>query len=139
MLSMDPDKVCFVIIRARELEELELIEGREESDEGIDLDHEEAFDQLDGHEPNDEPYGEELTCFIAQLSEDEQIELVALAWLGRGDYDKDDWAEALTAARERHNERTAGYLLGMPMLSDYLEEGLAAFELSCADFDDARL
>ncbi|HXJ00699.1 MAG TPA: DUF3775 domain-containing protein [Micropepsaceae bacterium] len=57
---------------------------------------------------------------------DGQSNLVALAWLGRGTYDKREWNEALQEARAAHNNHTAEYLLGLPLLADYLEEGLAA-------------
>lgn len=50
--------------------------------------------------------------------------LVALAWVGRGTYDAGDFAGALKEAGRAHNRRTAEYLLGLPMLGDYLEEGL---------------
>ncbi|MEQ9350842.1 MAG: DUF3775 domain-containing protein, partial [Alphaproteobacteria bacterium] len=51
----------------------------------------------------------------------------------RGDFERSEWAEALTLARDRHNDHTATYLLGMPLLADYLEEGLAAFGRACSD------
>jgi hypothetical protein len=68
----------------------------------------------------------ELRALINDLNVDEAAELVALAWIGRGDYDACEWAEALDEARRRDNRRTAKYLLGMPMLGDWLEEGLQA-------------
>lgn len=68
----------------------------------------------------------ELRALINDLNVDEAAELVALAWIGRGDYDASEWAEALDEARRRDNRRTAKYLLGMPMLGDWLEEGLQA-------------
>ncbi len=52
---------------------------------------------------------------------------MALAWVGRGTYELDDWHEALDTARNEHGKRTAEYLMGLPLLGDYLEEGLAAF------------
>jgi hypothetical protein len=69
---------------------------------------------------------EELRELIDDLNVDEAAELVALAWIGRGDYDAAEWSEAVAAARERGNRRTSKYLLGMPMLGDWLEEGLEA-------------
>ena len=69
---------------------------------------------------------EELRELIADLNVDEAAELVALAWIGRGDYDASEWSDALAAARERADRRTAKYLLGMPQLADWLEEGLEA-------------
>jgi hypothetical protein len=61
------------------------------------------------------------------LNEDEQVDLVALAWLGRGDGEIEDWSELRAEAARAHNKRTARYLLGMPMLADYLEEALSKF------------
>ena len=66
------------------------------------------------------------SVLVGDLNIDEAAELVALAWLGRGDYDGSEWATAITAARDRVNRRTATYLLGMPMLGDWLEDGLEA-------------
>ena len=81
----------------------------------------------------------ELLEFIRALDEDEQINLVALAWLGRGTYDIGEWREALSLARTEHNKRTAEYLLKLPLLGDYLEEGLAAFGEDCDAFDEGRM
>jgi hypothetical protein len=63
---------------------------------------------------------------------------VALAWLGRGTYDIDEWHDAVQTARDAHNARTAEYLLGLPLLGDYLEDGLAMFGEFIADTDDRR-
>jgi hypothetical protein len=60
---------------------------------------------------------------------------VALAWVGRGTYDVSEWQQAIDTARTEHTNRTAEYLLGLPLLGDYLEEGLASFDRSCADFN----
>lgn len=67
---------------------------------------------------------EELRELIGDLNVDEAAELVALAWIGRGDYAPAEWSDALAAARERPYRRTAKYLLGLPQLADWLEEGL---------------
>lgn len=69
---------------------------------------------------------EELHELIDDLNVDEAAELIALAWVGRGDYEGAQWAEALAEAKQRNFGRTAEYLLGMPMLGDYLEGGLDA-------------
>jgi len=73
---------------------------------------------------------------IRGLNEDEQIDLVALAWLGRGDGDLDDWQDLRAEAARAHNKRTAEYLLGMPLLGDYLEEALSQFGHSTEEFDE---
>ncbi|MFC4350193.1 DUF3775 domain-containing protein [Fodinicurvata halophila] len=140
MLEIDPDKVCYIIARFHEFEEEELIDDpeRDDDEDDFDLDHEEAFDELDGHNDND-PLGEELAGYISSLPEDEQIELIALTWVGRGDYGPGEWSDVIEAAADRFNLRTAHYLLGMPQLADYLEEGLAAFGLSCGDYEENRI
>lgn len=69
---------------------------------------------------------EEFRELIADLNQDEGAELVAIAWIGRGDYDAAEWAQAVADARGRVNRRLATYLLNMPMLGDYLDDGLAA-------------
>ncbi len=68
----------------------------------------------------------ELRALIGDLNVDEAAELVALAWIGRGDFTGNEWTDAVAEARQRSNKRTANYLLGMPMLGDWLEEGLEA-------------
>lgn len=156
MIEMDSDKICYLIVKMREFEEEGLIRAEfDQDDEGSnlhlddegeddgELEGEEGFvsfeEQDEDDEASEDGFLDELVGFIQALDEEEQIELVALAWIGRGDYEKDEWTAALKAARERHNERTAQYLLGMPLIADYLEEGLAAFDLSCTDFDESRM
>ena len=82
---------------------------------------------------------EELASFINLLSEDEQIDLVALTWLGRNDYSASDWAAVREEAARAHNERTAEYLLGTPLVGDFLEEGLSMLGYSCEDYEIERL
>jgi hypothetical protein len=71
--------------------------------------------------------GEDLETLIDELNEDEQAALIALAWTGHGDYEPDEWEEALALARERNEADPTGYLTSMEMLGDLLAEGLAAF------------
>ena len=88
---------------------------------------------LEDHE--DDPVVEELTSFVNCLSEDEQIDLVALTWLGRDDYSASDWSTVREEAARAHNERTANYLLGTPLVGDFLEEGLSMLGYSCEEFE----
>ena len=73
--------------------------------------------------------------FIAELNEDEQASLIALAWTGRGDYGPEEWDEARALAAERNEGDTAEYLLEMDNLGDLLAEGVAAFGLSIEDIE----
>ena len=77
-----------------------------------------------------DPTFQELTAFINGLTEDEQVDLVALTWLGRGDGELSDWDDLRKEAARLHNKRTAAYLLGNPMLGDHLEQGLEIFGIS---------
>jgi hypothetical protein len=129
-LTIPSDKIGFIIVKAREFDEKvadsDPDEGSNPTDDGnADILEDKAGDGT----------REELAGAINALNEDEQIELVALAWLGRGTYDLSEWTDALVVARDEHNKRTAQYLLGLPMLGDYLEEGLAAFGISISDED----
>ena len=96
----------------------------------------------DGDEDEDEDEDDDtlsedsLRAFITELNEDEQAALIALAWVGRGDYEASEWNEARTLAAERNAGRDASdYLLGMAGLGDLLEEGVATFGLSLDDVD----
>jgi len=129
-LGINPDKVCHIIAKARQFDAKEGLSdpdsGSNAADDGMTDVLEDLPDALDATRL-------ELVEFIRALDEDEQINLVALAWLGRGTYDLGEWTEALREARARHNGRVAQYLLGLPLLGDYLEEGLAAFGENCGE------
>ncbi|MBV2143208.1 DUF3775 domain-containing protein [Falsochrobactrum sp. TDYN1] len=84
----------------------------------------------------DNPTRKELVAAIRSLNEDERIELLALMWVGRGDFSADEWQDALNTASERHNGREAKYLLGTPLLGDYIEEGLAALGIDTEAYDN---
>lgn len=128
MPTIDRDKVCWVILKAREFDAKT---AAVEEEPGSNPADEEMLEVLEAMP--DDVVEEEFRTFIDSLNEDEQIELVALAWVGRGSYTAEEWPQALAEARRAHNRRTADYLLGMPLLSDYLLEGLAAFGLGCED------
>ena len=134
VLTISPEKVFFVIVKAREFDAKdEVTEPNPGSNPSDDRD----IAVLEDH-AND-PVVEELTSFINSLSEDEQIDLVALAWLGRDDFSAEDWIEVRAEAARAHNERTASYLLGMPLLGDFLEEGLSLLDYHCEEFEINRL
>lgn len=135
MLGIAVDKVCEIIARARAFDSqmpLDADEGEPgalEADD--DVDEEEVLERAEHYV--DDPDYMELIDFIDSLNEDEQVNLVALAWIGRGDYSADELDAAREAAREAHNDRTGEYLLGIPLISDYLEEVLSQFGESCEE------
>jgi len=133
-LTISPEKVFFIIVKTREFDAKDEVT---EPDPGSNPSDDKDAAVLEDHE--DDPVVEELTSLINSLSEDEQIDLVALAWFGRDDYSATDWAEVRAEAARAHNRRTAEYLLGMPMVGDFLEEGLSMLGYSCEEFEIERL
>jgi hypothetical protein len=133
-LTISPEKVCFVIIKAPEFDAKDEVT---EPDPGSNPTDDKDTAVLEDHE--DDPVVEELTSFIDSLSEDEQIDLVALTWLGRDDYTASNWNSVREEASRAHNARAVDYLLGIPQVSDFLEEGLSMLGYSCEDFEIHRL
>ncbi len=133
-LTISPEKVCFIIIKAKEFDAKDEMT---EPDPGSNPSDDKVVAVLEDHA--DDPVVEELTSLIDSLSEDEQIDLVALAWLGRDDYSASDWSAVREEAAAAHNERTASYLLGLPLLGEFLEEGLSMLGYSCEEFEIERL
>ncbi len=133
-LAISPEKVCYLIVKAREFDAKDAVS---EPDPGSNPSDDMDAAVLEDHE--DDPVAEELISAISDLSEDEQVDLVAIAWLGRGDSTVADWKALRATAAEAHNKRTARYLIGMPQLGDYLEEGLAMLGRSCEEYEIGRL
>jgi hypothetical protein len=126
MPTINTDKVCFIVVKARELES---------EDEGVDADASNATDDGFVSVLTDDAFNTvrtEISSFIEAMDEDEQAELVALTWVGRGDFTAEEWETALAEAQTRHEGPTSAYLLGLPLLSAYLEIGLGEFGESCA-------
>lgn len=112
-----------IIDAARAVGELE----EEETNE--DVQDEELPDDSDP-----DAMADTLKGLIDELNEDEQASLIALTWIGRGDYDASEWEETLRLAKERNEGGTAAeYLTGMEMFGDYLSEGVAAFGISAEE------
>jgi hypothetical protein len=132
--TINVEKVCHLVVLARQFDVKEaVIEPDPASDPADD-----GFRQV-LEDYSDDPVVQELRDFIAALDFDEQCDIVTMMWIGRGDFDKEGWAEARIVAEQRHTEDTADYLIQTPLLADYLEEALGQFEWSCTDFEAGRL
>lgn len=118
-LNTSSDKVCDIITKAREFDGK--VDPAETEPSPVDAESDQVLEDYPG-----DPTAAELLQAIEDLNDDEVVELIALAWVGRGDYSREEWPDAQALARERHREHSATYLMGMPTLGDYLEEGLAA-------------
>lgn len=130
MLTISPEKVCYIIVKAREYDEKEAVVDPESGSNPSDDKGVAVLEDF----ANDPTY-EELSGAIVALNEDEQIDLVALTWIGREDFGPEEWEAARAEAAAVRNKQVPGYLLGIPQLGDYLEEGLAALGLSCEGVD----
>ena len=124
-LTISPEKVFFVIAKSRQ---------SDSKATELDLGSDSNDDVLAVQSKNTDR--SELSGFIRDLNVDEQIDLVALTWLGRGDGDTENWHDLRTEASRAHNNRTGAYLLGTPLLADYLEEALSQFGKSFEDFEE---
>jgi hypothetical protein len=129
-LDIAPEKVAHVIIKAREFDakvgawDANAEDGDTEEDPGAILE-----------DLANDPTAAELIGFIDALNDDEQVNLVALAWVGRGTFEAEEFEEAVETARNEATGSTAGYLLGLPLLADYLEEGLEKLGYSANDVE----
>src|SRR5512139_1543629 len=119
MLSVDRDTLQFIIDKAREFHAKETVSIPEEPTSPTD----DWARQVLADHADDATYGE-LVATIDDLEPDQQVDLVALMWLGRGDFDIDEWDSAVAEARRARTARTADYLIATPLLADYLLEGL---------------
>ncbi|HMA16635.1 MAG: DUF3775 domain-containing protein [Bacteroidota bacterium] len=129
-LEIDPATVCFLIAKARAFDAKV---GAADRDDVSQQGEDEMHDVLEDY--GDDPVVEEIRSTIHDLNVDEQVELVALTWVGRGDFAAEEWSDALAAAQERRTGPTADYLLGVPLLGDLLEEGFTALGYSCEDYE----
>jgi hypothetical protein len=128
MLTINPDTVCRIIVKARAIDaKVDVVE----EDPGSNAAEDEMLEVLEDY-PDDETYND-VAEFIDGLNVDERAELVALAWIGRGSFAKEEWEDALREARDQHEDRVAEYLLGLPLLGDYLADGLAEFGQTCGE------
>jgi hypothetical protein len=133
-LTVSSESVCFIIVKAREFDAQDVVTDPDSASNATD---DNQASVLEAH--SDDLTQKEIVAFINALSDEEQADLVALLWLGRGDGTMEDWDDLRDEAQRQHNNRTAAYLLGEPLLSDHLEEGLSQFGFSCEDFEIDRL
>ncbi|MBX3577325.1 MAG: DUF3775 domain-containing protein [Rhizobiaceae bacterium] len=128
-LTIGPDTVRMIAEKARAISAAVNEDYADGAEHEVELDEQSRDNHHhDGlaEEAEADLRGEELRELIQDLNVDEAAELVALMFVGRGDFDAGEWAEAIAEARPRVNRRVADYLVGNPLLGDWLEEGLEA-------------
>jgi hypothetical protein len=120
-LNIGLDKLLGIVLKAREFDQEDY---PDEPDPGSDSD--DARDREERLDEGDDPTEAELRELIDDLNDDEVVDLIAVVWIGRGDFSVDELGEARELARERHQGSSSRYLMGIPTLAEYLVEGLAA-------------
>ncbi len=130
MLEISPEKVAHVIVKAREFGAK--VDLWDEPSSAVNLDDD--GDAILEDRASDATRSD-VAEFIATLNEDEQASLVALVWVGRGTYSADELEEAIETARAERTNPTEDYLLGIPLLADFLEEGLEKLGYSIEDIE----
>ena len=132
MFDISIDKVCYVIQLAREYDVKVPPADPDSASNPIDDDD---IDVLEEHESDS--VQDEFTEFVEGLNTDEQFDLVALMWVGRNTYTTDQWEEARRVASEEATHATSEYLLGTPLVGDYLEDALYQFGFDSEDIEKA--
>ena len=127
MLDISSEIVCEIIGRAREFHSKEQNVLPEDASNPTD----DALQIL--ADSGDDLVFQEVKQAIDDLEEVQQANLVALMWIGRGDFSAEEWEDALEQARQSWTEHTAEYLLTTPLVADYLEDGLQSLGFSCTE------
>ena len=130
MLVIPLEMLAFIIAKAREFD----AEVPVEPDAATGSDPPDDDERQVLLDTPDNPTEQELRDAIDGLGVLERQEVLALMWLGRGDYDADSWPEALREAVDTTIANVTDYLVGTPLLGDYLEEGASVLGLSLEDF-----
>jgi hypothetical protein len=128
MLEISTDKVAHVVLRSREVDVKTDAWDDERDLDGDDVSSETILEDL----PEDATR-RELREFLESLNEDELASLIALAWVGRGTYAPAELDEAISTAKSEHGGNGVAYLFGLPLLPDYLEDGLDQLGISAED------
>lgn len=127
-LHIPLDTLCSLIDLAREFQAKEEVTFPEVPSSPTD---DWAMQVLADH--GDDYNVSEFKQIVTEMSERQRSELIALMWMGRGDFSVEEWEEAVDEAWGDFSVRAAAYVLAHPMLSDHLEEGMIALDLSCEE------
>jgi Protein of unknown function (DUF3775) len=125
-LRINTDKVCSFIEAARELAGKVPETTGDGTTSGDDSPLHLSIEQV-----RDDPTRQQIVEFVAGLNVEEQVDLLALIYLGRGDYSLAEWDDALDYARDRIDGKDADFMIGDSALPAYLEDGLQAFGRTC--------
>lgn len=132
-LTLNPETAYFVLLKAREYDAK--VEPTD-PDEGSNPSDDKAIDVLEFQA--DDAVDEELAATLDAMNEDELLDLIALSWVGRGDFSFAEWDEAREGARRIERDQVARYVMNHPTISDDLEEALSQLGHSIDEFLDSH-
>jgi len=132
-LTLNPDTAFAILLKAREFDSKV---AETDPDAASNPSDDNSTDSLEDR-PSD-PTLHELTSALKDLNEDEQLDLIALIWIGRGDFTLAEWDEARLSARDIGRARLPRYVAGIPLASDYLEDALSQLGFALEDYLDAH-
>lgn len=127
MLNVNPEIVCGLVAKAQQFHAQDGVVLSEDSGPGEPEDWE--AEALAEHQ--DDPLLLDFKAMVDDLEPDQQVAVVALMWVGRGDFDAQEWEDAYNEAADEWTSRTAEYLISTPLVADYLIEGLEQLGYSC--------
>ena len=127
MLTIPLSTLGWIIVKAREFD------GKDTGTDDVGDDSDNPMGVLEDRA--DDPTEDELISWISDLTDSQKSELVALFWLGRGDGDASDFPDLIEQARSQQGKSTSRYLLGSPLLGDYLEEGLERLGIDTSEIE----
>jgi hypothetical protein len=128
MLHIPLEVLCYIVATTRQIQAKEDVVIPDSPDGPS----EDWALQVLAHHSGDYTVAELVGC-VGEMSQRQRAELVALMWIGRGDYGVEDWEQAVDDAIGDYSVGAAAYLLAHPMVSDHLEEGIIAHGYSCED------
>jgi hypothetical protein len=129
-LSVNPETIGYIALMAREFHTKEQVSIPEQP-----LSSTSDWDMQVLADHQDDPTYHELKSMIEDLEPDQQVQLVALMWLGRGTFSTEEWDDALQEAGDSWTKNSADYLIGTPLVANYLEEGLSQLGYSMEDYE----
>jgi len=130
-LTLSPDSAFAILLKARQFD---VKVDETDPDSGSNPSDDNSVDALEFGAADDTLH--ELGSAISDLNDDEQLDLIALIWIGRGDFTLSEWSKARAAASDIGRARIPRYVAGIPLVSDYLEDGLSQFNQTVEDYLD---
>lgn len=120
LLNINPEIVYFIISKAKEFHAKEEVTFDEKIS---DSEYEYDWSQILADHEDDMTY-QEIKKVIEDLEPDQQVDLLTLMYIGRGDYDSEQWSEAHKEARQNLAPNLTDYLISKPLIAEYLAKGL---------------